>query len=454
MRILSALSLSLTLGCTGPQLRPLVEGENDTGSSGEDTAQVEDTSDTGAVDTGSPLDSGDTGTPPDTGDTDTGDTGDTDTGDTGGGTDTGDTGGADPLPQTVVIEEQGAGYCEADGDVETEHAGYSGPGYVNGDNSIGASMVWSVETTHAGPAELTWRFASGSQRAATLWVNDVPVTTPLGFIDTGAWDNWATLTTTVDFALGENRLTLRADGPDGLPNIDHLEVFGVGVIAGDCRSLPTGPGTCGCASPAGEWGIVNQTIVVGPGEVFDGGCQVYRANPDTLGDGSQSESQLPVFRLENGATMRNVILGGPAADGVHLYGDVTLENIRWLDVGEDAMTVKQEGTVSLDCGSANLAEDKIFQVNASSTIYISNFTATNAATFMRQNGGTTFEVNAFIDRSDISNAETVFWTDGPTSHVTMTNTRYRNITKRLFRYDDVEANGNSPFSTVINSEEY
>ena len=77
MRILSALSLSLTLGCTGPQLRPLVEGENDTGSSGEDTAQVEDTSDTGAVDTGRPLDSGDTGTPPDTGDTDTGDTGDT-----------------------------------------------------------------------------------------------------------------------------------------------------------------------------------------------------------------------------------------------------------------------------------------------------------------------------------------------------------------------------------------
>ena len=58
MRILSALSLSLTLGCTGPQLRPLVEGENDTGSSGEDTAQVEDTSDTGAVDTGRPLDSG------------------------------------------------------------------------------------------------------------------------------------------------------------------------------------------------------------------------------------------------------------------------------------------------------------------------------------------------------------------------------------------------------------
>ena len=55
---------------------------------------------------------------------------------------------------------------------------------------------------------------------------------------------------------------------------------------------------------------------------------------------------------------------------------------------------------------------------------------------------------------DSSNAETVFWTDGPTSHVTMTNTRYRNITKRLFRYDDVEANGNSPFSTVINSEEY
>ena len=274
------------------------------------------------------------------------------------------------------------------------------------------------------------------------------------FDDTGDWDAWTTLSLDVGFDSGENRLTLRSDSKDGLPNIDRLEVFGVGLTAGDCNSLPTGPEPCGCETPVGEWGTVNETIVVAPGEVFDGGCQIYRANPDTLGTGDQSEGQSPVFRLENGATLKNVILGAPAADGVHLYGDVSLENIHWLDVGEDAMTVKQEGAVSLDCGSATLAEDKIFQVNAATTISIKNFTAHDAATFMRQNGDTTFEVKAFIDKCDISDVDTVFKTDGPDSHVTMTNSRYSKIGKVLFRYDDEESNGNSPFSTMINCKEY
>ena len=73
---------------------------------------------------------------------------------------------------------------------------------------------------------------------------------------------------------------------------------------------------------------------------------------------------------------------------------------------------------------------------------------------MRQNGDTTFEVKAFIDRCDISNVDTIFKTDGPNSHVTMTNTRYSNIWDVLFRLQDDESNGNSAFSTLIKCEEY
>lgn len=194
--------------------------------------------------------------------------------------------------------------------------------------------------------------------------------------------------------------------------------------------------------------------MVSAGEVFDGQCLIYRANADTLGTGDQSEGQAPLFRLEGGATLINVVLGASAADGIHLYGDVTLENVHWLDVGEDAMTVKREGTVHLDCGSATLAEDKIFQVNAASTLHISNFTASNGGKFIRQNGGTSFEVQAFIDRCDISDVGNVFRTDSATSHVTMTNTRYSDIRGALFERDGEESNGTSAFSTVLNSEEY
>jgi pectate lyase C len=162
-----------------------------------------------------------------------------------------------------------------------------------------------------------------------------------------------------------------------------------------------------------------------------------------------------VFRVENGGTLRNVVLGASAADGVHLYGDVTLENIHWLDIGEDAMTVKESGTVHLNCGSATNGADKVFQFNAASDVFISNFTASNAGKFIRQNGGTDFEVNVTIDHCDISSMdEVIFRTDSSSSHVTFTNSRYSNLGDGLFMFGDSVVNGNSNQSTVSNIQEY
>lgn len=172
---------------------------------------------------------------------------------------------------------------------------------------------------------------------------------------------------------------------------------------------------------------VHSTIVVGPGQVFDGQGRVYIAGP-SLGDGSQSENQKPVFRLENGSTLKNVVIGIPAADGIHTYGNVTLNNIVWLDVGEDALTIKSSGTVTLNGGAAYHAADKVFQINAASTFNLSNFVAIDGGKLIRQNGGTTFQVNVFIDRCHIRDMkEAIFRTDSSSSNVTMTNTRYWNV---------------------------
>jgi pectate lyase C len=177
---------------------------------------------------------------------------------------------------------------------------------------------------------------------------------------------------------------------------------------------------------------VNETIVVKAGETFDGKGGRFRAG-SALGDGSQAEGQKPIFKVEDGAKLVNVVLGAPAADGVHTYGDVTLENIVWEDIGEDAMTIKESGEVILRGGSATNGDDKVFQINAASTFRVSDFKASNAGKFIRQNGDTTFKVEVFIDNCDISQMdEAIFRTDSSTSTVSMSNTRYSEIGDALF----------------------
>jgi hypothetical protein len=177
-----------------------------------------------------------------------------------------------------------------------------------------------------------------------------------------------------------------------------------------------------------DFGVVAATIVVKNGETYDGKCRRYRADPNTLGDGTQAEDQKPVFVVENGGKLINVVLGAPAADGIHTEGNVTLENITWEDIGEDAMTIKEAGTVILNGGSAKNGDDKVFQINAAATFRVSNFKASNAGKFIRQNGDTTFKVQVFIDKCDISDMdEAIFRTDSSTSTVSMTNTRYHAI---------------------------
>ncbi|MRI67800.1 pectate lyase [Gracilibacillus thailandensis] len=198
--------------------------------------------------------------------------------------------------------------------------------------------------------------------------------------------------------------------------------------------------------PPADTITVNETIVISEGETFDGEGKRYVANPDTLGDGSQSESQKSVFRLEDGATLKNVVLGHPAADGVHTYGDALVENVVWEDVGEDGLTIKDEGHITVRGGLAQNGEDKVFQVNAPSTFEIINFTADNAGKMIRQNGGTTFKTSIFIEGSVITNMnEAIFRTDSSSSEVTMTNTRYSDVGYKWYNVQNVSESNNFEF---------
>jgi pectate lyase len=107
-------------------------------------------------------------------------------------------------------------------------------------------------------------------------------------------------------------------------------------------SGPTSPPvtpTSTASPPTGTWptksddaGLPTGTIPVSG--TFDGGMKRYCC----IGDGGQSESQDPVFELAPGATIKNVIIGAPAGDGIHCLGNCTIQNVWWEDVGEDAAT--------------------------------------------------------------------------------------------------------------------
>jgi len=165
---------------------------------------------------------------------------------------------------------------------------------------------------------------------------------------------------------------------------------------------------------------ITSTIIVKAGQVYDGGGNTIIASG--MGDGSQAENQKPIFRLENGATLRNVKIGAPGCDGVHTYGNATLDRVEWLDVGEDAMTMKSSGTVTLNNCIARQAYDKIIQLNASGDLILNNFQAYTFGKVVRTNGSSQSTNNITINGGTFRTGTNIVRTESVNVRV-----RYRNM---------------------------
>ena len=50
-----------------------------------------------------------------------------------------------------------------------------------------------------------------------------------------------------------------------------------------------------------------------------------------------------VFILEDGASLANVIIGANSLEGVHCKGSCTIQGVWWVDVCEDALSLKGDG---------------------------------------------------------------------------------------------------------------
>ncbi|GIH17477.1 hypothetical protein Raf01_56490 [Rugosimonospora africana] len=152
--------------------------------------------------------------------------------------------------------------------------------------------------------------------------------------------------------------------------------------------------------PSSNWptktGDVSVSGTINVSGTLDGGLKRYCC----IGDGSQSESQDPMFDLADGATLKNVIIGSPAGDGVHCEGRCTIQNVWWEDVGEDAATfLATNGDSYVIGGGAMNADDKVFQHNGSGTVHISGFYAKSIGKLYRGCGNCTksYERHVTVD---------------------------------------------------------
>ncbi len=128
-----------------------------------------------------------------------------------------------PPPPGDKLEAESA-TCQ--GTIDSDHTGFSGTGFCNTDNAVGAAVEWGVTADTAGPASVTLRYSNGTttNRPMDISVNGVVVASGVAFNSTGTWDTWADATLTLPLQAGANTVRAAATTANGGPNLDYLSV--------------------------------------------------------------------------------------------------------------------------------------------------------------------------------------------------------------------------------------
>lgn len=166
-------------------------------------------------------------------------------------------------------------------EVETEHTGYTGEGYVNFDNETGSYIEFSIFMAVADSQMVTFTYASGasSSRPMTVLLNDAELASAPEFAPTGAWTTWSSDSLKLFLIEGRNTLRLTSSTSDGGPNLDKIDVTGEPGNASYKLSLITiGSGSI-TADPAGDYFEENTTVQLTA--VADSGWEFLEWRGDT-----------------------------------------------------------------------------------------------------------------------------------------------------------------------------
>jgi len=141
-------------------------------------------------------------------------------------------GGSTGKEQCASVAIEAENLCEFDGSVETNHANYSGEGFVNVPNGVGASITISVNAQSEGEYVLIATFGNGSNtnRDCEVVVNGNQQHGSINFPALeGKWETWQIAKIPVQLQAGENTIEILANQSSGGPNFDKFTVTGNGI---------------------------------------------------------------------------------------------------------------------------------------------------------------------------------------------------------------------------------
>ena len=132
-------------------------------------------------------------------------------------------GGTTPPPGTLFEAESGT--LSSGGTFDSNHAGFTGTGFANPANAVGAYVDIPVTVSAAGTKTLTIRYSDGttSARPATISVNGTSKGT-LNFPVTADWDTWSTVSMSVSLNAGSNTIRIAGTTANGAANIDSVTI--------------------------------------------------------------------------------------------------------------------------------------------------------------------------------------------------------------------------------------
>ncbi len=245
-----------------------------------------------------------------------------------------------PAESSWVFEESAVGFCNNSGVIDTKHTGYTGTGFIDSENAIGASITWSVTAASAKTYAAQIRFGNGGAgaRRATVVVNDVQIKT-LDFPTNSVWTQWQTASVDIPLKAGTNSIKLVAETADGLANIDNLKVTGNGITPAACPT--TTPTTTDCNS------VTNQPIL----QVAADGSATYKTVASALNTISSSNTTPTQIRIKPGTYREKLLVTKPF---VTFCGQTGKEASTILTYNDGASTLNSSGTAIGTSGSASV----------------------------------------------------------------------------------------------------
>jgi hypothetical protein len=110
----------------------------------------------------------------------------------------------------------------------SDHAGYTGTGFVGGVQSVGAGSTLTVNATQAGNHPATLRYANGPnpfEGTKTVTVDVNGTTQQVRLPGRMSWKDWDDVSLDLPLVAGPNQVAVRfGDGDTGNVNLDHLDV--------------------------------------------------------------------------------------------------------------------------------------------------------------------------------------------------------------------------------------